>query len=107
MAEEIKRDSDAGTQSQIGVGRVDQTTKALHEIQPNWVEDGLGIVGPQRQRVRPPEEGPRRMDFNFPNDSSAAPPATGPCAPTAPPDTGTYVWGSVDGTCQWIDTTTC
>ncbi len=24
-----------------------------------------------------------------------------------PPDSGTYVLGSVDGTCQWIDTTTC
>jgi hypothetical protein len=29
------------------------------------------------------------------------------CAPTAPPASGTWVWGSVNGNCQWIDTTTC
>jgi hypothetical protein len=29
------------------------------------------------------------------------------CAPTTPPETGTWIWGSVEGVCQWIDTTTC
>ena len=31
------------------------------------------------------------------------------CLSTAgePPDTGTFVLGSIDGECQWIDTTTC
>lgn len=106
MAENIKKDSDAGAQSQTGVGRVDPTTKALHEIQPNWVDDGHGIVGPQRQVVRPSTDGPRRMDFNFSNESRNSSNGS-PCAPTTPPDTGTWVWGSIDGECQWIDTTTC
>ena len=25
----------------------------------------------------------------------------------SPPESGTFVLGSIDGTCQWIDTTTC
>lgn len=29
------------------------------------------------------------------------------CSPSAPPGSGTYVWGSIDGTCQWISTTDC
>ena len=29
------------------------------------------------------------------------------CLPTNPPASGTYVWGSVDGVCGWISTTTC
>lgn len=36
-------------------------------------------------------------------------PAGGGCLADAgdPPGSGTYVLGSVNGTCQWIDTTTC
>lgn len=31
----------------------------------------------------------------------------GSCTPSSPPSSGTWVWGSVDGVCQWIDTTDC
>ncbi len=30
-----------------------------------------------------------------------------PCNPGAPPDSGTWIFGAIDGECQWIDTTTC
>ena len=29
------------------------------------------------------------------------------CAPSQPPGSGTWIWGSVDGVCQWIETTNC
>lgn len=29
------------------------------------------------------------------------------CDPGSPPDTGTWIFGVVDGVCQWIDTTDC
>ncbi len=31
----------------------------------------------------------------------------GSCLPDSPPGSGTWIWGTVDGVCQWIDTTTC
>ncbi len=36
-------------------------------------------------------------------------PSGGSCLSDAgdPPDSGTWILGSVDGTCQWIDTTDC
>lgn len=39
--------------------------------------------------------------------NSAGPPRGCMADAGDPPDSGTYVLGSVDGACQWIDTTTC
>lgn len=73
MADSIQTDSDAGSQSQVGVGKVDRTPKALHQIQPNWIEDGHGIVGPRRQVVVPQSARPHRMDFGIDNVSNPDP----------------------------------
>jgi hypothetical protein len=109
MAERIQTDTDADPQSAIGVGQVDQTLRALHEIQPNWLADGYGIRGPQQTRDRRESVSPTPMEFGLPSGDRgvSADFGNGPCAPTAPPESGTSVWGSVDGTCQWIDTTDC
>ncbi len=110
MAEHnIQTDSDAEGQFQPGVGKSDQVNRAIHQINPNWVEDGYGIIGPQRPIVPRERATPNPIDFVFnnPNQRQVLP---GACAPTQPDDTmttGTWVWGTVDGVCQWIDTTTC
>jgi len=106
MADNIQTDSDSQGPIQPGVGRSDQTNRAIHQIQPNWVEDGFGVVGPQRQVIPRPTLQPPRMDFGIDNSRPTAG-STSNCAPSAPPGTGTWVWGTVDGVCQWIDTTTC
>jgi hypothetical protein len=105
MAENIQTDSDSQGPIQPGVGRSDQTSKALHQINPNWVEDGFGVVGPQRQVIPKPEQRPPPMDFTI--SPLAARSGENPCLPASPPPSGTWIWGSVDGVCQWIDTTTC
>jgi hypothetical protein len=77
------------------------------EVEPNFLSDGLGVRG---QQTFSPEddssEWPVEVQFydvkDVDDDSTA-----GGCDPGPPPDSGTWVFGSVDGTCQWIDTTTC
>jgi len=105
MADNIQTDSDSQGPIQPGVGRSDQTNKSLHQINPNWVEDGYGVVGPQRQVIPKPQPQPPRMDFGIDNSRVNIP--TSQCSPSTPPEEGTWIWGSVDGVCQWIDTTTC
>lgn len=68
---DVQKDSDAGAQSQTGVGRVNQVTKALHEVQPNWTEDGYGIRGPQRQVVPKSNASPFPMDFRVDNSRNS------------------------------------
>ncbi len=106
MADKLPIDSNAGSQSQVGVGRAEQPNRPLHQINPNWVEDGYGIVGPQRQITRQSAT-PASMEFGVNNNSSPNQGPNAPCAPDPPPDMGTWVWGTIDGVCQWIDTTTC
>lgn len=83
----------------------------LSDFSPSWMDDGLGVSG---------EQGEQSFDNNTPWDTNAwsrqnqepedfiNAPAAG-CLNDAgdPPAMGTWVLGSVDGTCQWIDTTTC
>lgn len=79
--------------------------------QPSFMEDGYGISGPQNNFV---EEDLQDWDLNAWSDQSQTVedfitgPATG-CLSDAgdPPSSGTWVLGSMDGTCKWIDTTTC
>lgn len=104
--ENRQTDSDAGVQSQVGVGHVERITKALHEVNPNWVDDGFGIVGPQRPVIPQPLATPHPMPFLIDNPGRGGA-GTGDCTPTNPPGSGTFVWGTINGVCQWIDTTTC
>lgn len=106
MAENIQTDSDSQGPIQPGVGKTDQTNRAIHQINPNWVEDGYGIVGPQRPVIQPQSATPTPMPFGVSKPQSLNPDQI-PCAPTTPPDTGTWIWGAIDGECQWIDTTDC
>jgi hypothetical protein len=102
-------DSDAGAQSAVGVGQGDPTIKALHEILPGWMVDGFGVRGPQEPRSREPMATPAPMIFGLPHGDTGGgeTPAGTECQPTTPPGSGTHLWGVVDGTCQWVDTTTC
>lgn len=78
---------------------------------PSFMEDGYGISGPQNPVI---QENIQDWDLNAWSDQSQtvedfiSGPATGCLADAGdPPGSGTWVLGSVDGTCQWIDTTDC
>lgn len=103
----IQTDSDSQGPIQPGVGRSDQVGRALHQINPNWVEDGFGIVGPQRPIVPREQPQPHPVRFGIDNSRPVLPGDNTACTPSGPPSSGTWVWGSVEGVCQWIDTTTC
>lgn len=101
-------DTEASGQSGIGIGRQDSFLRTFHETQPGWIVDGHGLRGPQEPKVRQQPARPEPMEFGVPTGGKAGFGSDpGPCSPTAPEDTGTFVWGSVDGVCQWIDTTDC
>ncbi len=108
---ENQTDTDAPGPIATGVGVSEQNPRMVHQIQPNWVVDGYGIRGPQRQVIQPDiRKDP--MTFGLPIPSQPIQtddPSGNPCMEAAgdPPGSGTWVLGSVDGTCQWIDTTTC
>jgi hypothetical protein len=77
------------------------------------MEDGYGISGQFPQEEPFAEDGSEwSMDCETiggePSDDIIPPPG-GSCLFDAgdPPGSGTWVLGSVDGTCQWIDTTVC
>ncbi len=76
MPERVQTDSDAENQSQIGVGQTDQANRALHQINPNWVEDGHGLRGPQRTVARVIAR-PHPIQFNIDNQRNPPNPATG------------------------------
>ncbi len=83
----------------------------LSNFEPSWMEDGLG-VGDEQGEVNADDNTQwdttawsRQNDS--PEDFINGPPTGCLTDAGAPPDMGTYVLGSVDGTCQWIDTTTC
>ena len=84
---------------------------SLDNFQPSWMEDGYGIAGPQSENI---QEDVADWDTNIWSENSQAnEDFTGAraddcmTAAGAPPGTGTYVLGSIDGVCQWINTTTC
>lgn len=83
----------------------------LDSVDPQWMQDGLGVIGDQPDY---PEEFVRDWDTNaWTDDSQQTEDFVGAgsndcmTAAGAPPNTGTVVLGSIDGVCQWIDTTTC
>ena len=88
----------------------DQQGPNLNEFSPSWMRDGLDIVGEQNypdfSSNQPWDTDARTDPHDGPYDAGTG---TGGCLSDAgdPPDSGTWILGSVDGTCQWIDTTTC
>ncbi len=93
----------------------------LSEFEPSWLTDGDLSGGSERDPnfdyyqsydLTGNTVGASGWDVNVrsrQNDTPDVPPPVGGCITDAgdPPGSGTYVLGSVDGTCQWIDTTTC
>ena len=98
------------------------------DFNPSWIEDGYGISGPQddytEEDLQPwdlyagtqdQQSGPDYWSTKVTSKQNKEPEdfiggsADGDCMAAAgdPPGSGTFVLGSVDGTCQWIDTTTC
>jgi hypothetical protein len=78
----------------------------LGGFNPSWMEDGIGIGQPEDYL----DEDVRDWDtfawsrIQQEQDEVAG---AGACDPGPPPTTGTFVMGVIDGTCQWIDTTSC
>lgn len=91
----------------------------LDSFEPSFLEDGGGISGEASQRygpfvedtteyhIDPEQELAVESDTILPDTGDENPFAA--CAASAgdPPAMGTYVLGSVNGVCQWINTTTC
>ena len=108
----FQTDTEAGVESSVGTGRAEQLGRILREINANWQLDGHGLRGPQRpqQHETPVRPEPMQFGVGVPSrESGGGGSANPPCAPTPrdPEEEGTFVWGSVDGVCQWIDTTDC
>ncbi len=80
----------------------------MNEFNPSWMEDGGGISGEQND---PDFSDNMQWDTNAWSRVEDNPDefGGGGCISAAgsPPGSGTYVLGSVDGVCQWINTTTC
>jgi hypothetical protein len=78
------------------------------DFDPSFLEDGYGISGPQGDPI---QEDVQNWDLNAWSDQSQANEdfisGPGDCNPGSAPETGTWIFGSIDGECQWIDTTTC
>jgi hypothetical protein len=83
----------------------------LGSIDPSWLEQGADIIGdfgvPDYSEGEP---GWDTTAWSRMNDvrEDLSPPGSD-CMGTAgdPPGSGTWILGSIDGTCQWIDTTSC
>ena len=92
----------------------------LGEYEPSWIQDGGGISGGSERDVDLGSSTSWDLsgitidtqgydlwattDHRLGGDDVGG---RGQCSPTAPPGSGTYVWGSIDGACQWISTTEC
>ena len=78
--------------------------------EPSFLEDGYGISGEQpdfpSEDITDWETQAWSRDNQTPEDFIGAGTS---CVSIAgpPPSSGTWVLGSVGGTCQWINTTTC
>jgi hypothetical protein len=80
----------------------------LGGFNPSWMEDGLGLRGEQEQRAPGDltqwDTNAWTRNLQDPDTSAGR---GGACNPGTPPESGTFIFGVVDGTCQWIDTTSC
>lgn len=82
----------------------------LNDFNPSWMEDGFGLIGEQPDyQDEDNQDWDTRAGVEDQRDYDDSAAINQGCLGTAgsPPATGTYVLGSVDGVCQWIDTTTC
>lgn len=88
----------------------DDANPNVDEFDPSWMGDGGGIQGEQTD---PDWSEDAQWDTRATSEDNIIPEdfigAGGSCLATAgdPPGSGTWVLGSIGGTCQWIDTTTC
>lgn len=96
----------------------DENNIDLEGFAPSWLEDGGGVSGLSPRQapfvedttdyiLDPSTELPDLSDTsdNVQDDSVT----TNSCLANAgpPPNSGTWILGSIGGTCQWIDTTVC
>ncbi len=79
----------------------------LNEFNPSWIEDGGGIIGEQSDSSFDNQLQWDTTAWSRDNQQQSDASGAGPCNPSAPPASGTHIWGSIGGVCQWIDTTTC
>ncbi len=79
----------------------------LTEFNPSWLEDGGGVIGEQSDSSFDNQLQWDTTAWSRDNQQQSDASGAGPCTPSAPPGSGTHIWGSVGGVCQWIDTTTC
>ncbi len=90
----------------------DQNNPLASDFHPSWLQSG-GISGESQVYESP--FGQDDVDWATDAWTRDTPDVGeirsggGGCMSDAgtPPDSGTWVLGSVDGTCQWIDTTDC
>ncbi len=81
----------------------------LSDFNPSWMEDGLGFTGEQGEQDFSNQQQWDTNAWSRQNQDQGDAFSQLGCIGQAgnPPPSGTHVLGSVDGTCQWIDTTTC
>lgn len=81
----------------------------LGDYEPSWMTDGGGISGEQNQPDLDDYTPWDTTAWSRDNQQDDFTGGTGDasCTPSNPPESGTHFWGSIDGTCQWIDTNTC
>ncbi len=79
----------------------------LNEFNPSWLEDGGGVIGEQSDSGFDNQLQWDTTAWSRDNQQQSDASGAGPCTPSAPPASGTHVWGTIAGVCQWIDTTTC
>lgn len=89
------------------------------DFNPSFLEDGYGVSGLSPMEapfvqdttdyvIDPTLEAPEVVDTSDSVQDDNQPIGNACLAEAGdPPGSGTYVLGSVNGTCQWIDTTTC
>ncbi len=96
----------------------------LSNFDPSWMRDGGGVSGDQNNPDNSSydtwdiyagtidQQSGDSWSTKVTSDQNQAPEdfiSGSSCVGTAgtPPESGTSVLGSIDGVCQWIDTTTC
>lgn len=86
----------------------------LGQFNPTFLEDGNGIAGigigqpPFAENLLDWRVG-ATTQYDEPVEDQQPPGGAAGCMADAgdPPGSGTWILGSIDGTCQWIDTTIC
>lgn len=80
----------------------------MSDVDPQWLRDGEGVGQPSDYDLDDYTEwNTRAWSRDIQDQDFTGVTGDASCAPSDPPGSGTHIWGSVGGTCQWIDTTTC